>query len=195
MEGEGMTLEEVQQEIRKCRECEGRFGFTPNPIVHGHATSKIMQISQAPSKSVHQTNKPFNDLSGDTLKYKWYQITDDVFYNEDNFYITAIAHCFPGKNPKGGDNPPPLACAQKWLKREMALVDNELYVIIGARAAKFLFGNIPFEELIFANQALNDKPAIVLPHPSPLNNRWFKKHPSFETHRLPEIREIIWGVL
>ncbi|WP_240941047.1 uracil-DNA glycosylase family protein [Paenibacillus sp. HB172176] len=190
-----MELEALKREIEQCQDCKGRFGFPPKPIVHGHARSKMMQISQAPSRNVHLTGKAFNDLSGDTLKYKWYEITDEVFYDEDNFYITAISHCFPGKKPKGGDNPPPLSCARKWLEREMQLVDNELYIVIGARAAKFLFGNRSFEELIFANQVLKGKPAIVLPHPSPLNNRWFKKHPEFEAIRLPEIREQVLSLL
>ena len=39
-------------EIRKCNICEDKFGFKPHPVVIGSATSKIVQISQAPSKMV-----------------------------------------------------------------------------------------------------------------------------------------------
>lgn len=75
------------------------------------------------------------------------------------------------------------------------MVDNKLLVIVGAKAVKFLFPKENFEELIFMNNQINNKPAIVLPHPSPLNIKWFKDHPIFEEKRLPEIREIIWSVL
>ncbi|MCS7464945.1 uracil-DNA glycosylase family protein [Paenibacillus doosanensis] len=190
-----MSFTELKGNILACDDCTEKFGFTPVPIVHGNERSKIIQISQAPSNNVHLTKKPFNDPSGAKLKYKWYQITDDVFYNEDHFYITALSHCFPGKNAKGGDNPPPLACARKWLRKELEAVNNELFVIIGSKAAKFLFPNESFDGLVFKNNTLNDKPAIVLPHPSPLNRKWFKDHPLFEEKRLPEIREIVRKVL
>lgn len=190
-----MDFNEMKEKILMCQDCKEKFGFTPVPIFHGKERSKIMQISQAPSNNVHMTKKPFNDLTGAKLKYKWYQITDDVFYNEDNFYITALSHCFPGKNARGGDNPPPLACAKKWLTKELEWVDNKLFVIIGSKASKFLFPNENFEDLVFKNNLINNKPAIVLPHPSPLNIKWFKDHPLFEEKRLSEIREIIWSVL
>ena len=45
-------------------------------------------------------------------------------------------------------------------------------------------------DLVFENQRLNNKLTIVLPHPSPLNMRWFKANPGFE-NRLVEIRKII----
>ncbi|KOR90290.1 uracil-DNA glycosylase family protein [Paenibacillus solani] len=190
-----MNFNEVKEKILLCQDCKDKFGFTPVPIIHGNQYSKIMQISQAPSNNVHITKRPFNDPSGAKLKYKWYQISDEVFYNEDNFYITALSHCFPGKNTKGGDNPPPLASAKKWLKQELDLVQNKLYIIIGAKAAKFLYPDRDFVELVFSSNSINDKPAIVLPHPSPLNIKWFKDHPNFEEKRLPEVRELISNVL
>ncbi|WP_127533073.1 uracil-DNA glycosylase family protein [Paenibacillus kobensis] len=190
-----MNFDEPRQQILQCRLCEPKFGFEPVPIFQGTERSAIVQIGQAPSSTVHMTKKPFNDASGQKLKYKWYEITDEIFYNEDFFYITAMAHCFPGKNAKGGDNPPPLACARKWLKQEFAQVHNEIYIIIGAKAAKFLFPDDSFEELVFKDSVLNGKPAYVLPHPSPLNVRWFKDHPQFEEQRICEIRKVIWRVL
>ena len=181
--------------IKSCRDCADLFGFTPIPIVQGEARAKIMQISQAPGQAVHQTQKPFNDQSGKKLKSQWYQIADDTFYNPSNFYITAMGHCFPGKHPKGGDNPPPIACAKKWLHQEIAAVDNQLYVVIGKRAADFLFPGQDYLQLIFNDQQLNGKLALVLPHPSPLNVRWFKSHPTFETERVPEIRQYVQDAL
>jgi len=190
-----MNFEKMKNEILSCRECEERFGFEPVPIVHGKANSKILQISQAPSNNVHITRKPFNDNSGKKLKYQWYKFSDDIFYNKNNFYITALAHCFPGKNSNGGDRLPPLICAKKWLTKEIGLVNNELYVIIGGKAAKFFFPNTNYDEVIFKDNFINGKKAIVLPHPSPLNIKWFKDHPDFENKRLLEIQETIWLTL
>ena len=52
-----------------------------------------------------------------------------------------------------------------------------------------------YNDLIFKNNYLNGKLAIVLPHPSPLNIKWFKDHPEFMEKRIFEIRKIVKGVL
>ena len=121
------------KEIRKCNICEDKFGFKPHPVVIGSATSKIVQISQAPPK----------------------------------------------------------ICHEKWIKKELEYIDNKLYIIIGAKAAKTFFPNEDYNDLIFKNNILFNKPAIVLPHPSPLNIKWFKDNPDFMKKRIIEIRKII----
>lgn len=185
----------IIKEIRKCNICEDKFGFKPHPVVIGSATSKIVQISQAPSKTVDTTLKPFTDQSGKKLKYEWYQITNEEFYNPDNFFITALAHCYPGKDKNRCDKAPPKICYEKWIKKELEYIDNKLYIIIGAKAAKTFFPDEDYNNLIFKNNTLFGKLAIVLPHPSPLNIKWFKDNPDFMEKRIIEIRKIINNTL
>ncbi len=125
------SYDDLKRNIKNCRFCEEKFGFLPHPVVFGNENSKIFQISQAPSSSVHMTGKPFDDLSGKRLKYSWYQVTDEIFYNPDNFYITALGHCYPGKTASGGDKQPPKICSEKWLGKELKMVCNDIYVLIG----------------------------------------------------------------
>lgn len=188
-------LEELRKEIEKCEFCKEKFGFKPHPIFWGNQNSKIVQISQAPSQDVHKNGKPFTDRSGKTLKQEWYQITEEQFYHKDNFFIAALAHCYPGKDGKGNDRQPPKCCWEKWVEKEITFVENELYVIIGAKAAKLFFPNEKYEELIFKDSIWNGKKAYVLPHPSPLNRRWLKNHPEFIENRMVEIREKIKEVI
>ncbi len=182
---------ELKREIEKCNYCEEKFGFEPHPIFWGQENSKIVQISLAPSSAVHNSGKPFTDMSGKTLKKEWYQISDEEFYNTNNFFIGAIAHCYPGKDKKGNDRQPPKYCFNKWVKEELKILKNEIYSIIGAKAAKLFFPNENYEELIFKNNKWNNKLTIVLPHPSPLNKKWLKDHPQFLEKRVYEIRNII----
>lgn len=190
-----VDFESFISKLKKCRLCEERFGYVPNPVVWGEKNSKIVQISQAPSRSVHESSCPFTDQSGKTLKYEWYKISDDEFYTKSNFYITSLAHCYPGKNKSGGDNPPPKCCYKKWVIKELELIENELYIIIGAKAASQIFPNEKFEELVFKDNILNGKKAIVLPHPSPLNKSWIKNHPEFLEKRIIEVRTTIYKIL
>ena len=188
-------FEELKREIESCKYCEEKFGFEPHPIFWGKQNSKIVQISQAPSNSVHNSGKPFTDMSGKTLRQEWYQISDDDFYNTDNFYIGALAHCYPGKDKNGNDRQPPKCCYDKWIEKELKILDNQIYIIIGAKAAKIFFPDENYEELIFKNNYWNEKLTLVLPHPSPLNRRWIKNHPEFMEKRIEEVRKIIKEVI
>lgn len=188
-------FEKLKNEIEKCDYCKEKFGFEPHPIFWGKQNSKIVQISQAPSNNVHNSMKPFTDMSGKTLRNEWYQITDEEFYNTNNFFIGALAHCYPGKDKNGNDKQPPKCCWTRWIEKELQILDNEIYVIIGAKASKMFFPNDNFEDLVFKNNQWNNKLTIVLPHPSPLNRKWLKDHPKFMTERIIEVRNIIKNVI
>lgn len=188
-------LQNLHHKIRACRHCQAEFGHQPHPIVFGSSRAKIMQISQAPSRTVHDTGKPFHDASGKRLRSEWYQITDELFYQPDNFYIVSIAHCYPGKNPGGGDRRPPVSCADRWLIQELELVQNEIYILIGGIAATYFFPGQPLTSLVFQDLTIHGKPAYILPHPSPLNMKWFRDHPEFMETRLPKVRAAVHTVL
>lgn len=188
-------FEKLKKEIENCKHCADKFEFEPHPIFWGKQNSKIVQISQAPSNNVHKSMKPFTDMSGKTLKYDWYQITDEQFYNTDNFFIGALAHCYPGKHKNGNDKQPPKCCWTKWIEKELQILNNEIYIIIGAKAAKMFFPNELYEELIFKDNVWNGKTTIVLPHPSPLNKKWIKDHPEFLEKRIFEIRNLIKKII
>lgn len=191
-----MNFEDFKKNILNCKECADNFGYNPRPIFQGNADSLIMQISQAPSNNVYQTNKPWNDSSGKKLIYDWYQINEEVFYNPKCFYISDLARCYPGKNKKGkGDNKPPKICQDLWMEEELKLINCKLYIIIGSHAAKYFFPKENFNDLVFKNNIYNNRLAIVLPHPSPLNIKWFKENPDFYSKRLLEIRKIIKDTL
>ncbi len=185
----------LKKDIKECRECAHTFGFEPRPVFFGKENSLIMQVSQAPSKDAHISGRPFNDASGKRLIEEWYRIPYEDFYDPSNFYISAVAHCFPGKDNKGNDTKPPRHCADKWLLKELKIIKSKVIVLIGRHSAAYFFPHRGFTKLIFNDQSIGGRLAIVMPHPSPLNNRWLKAHPDFLEKRLPEIRKIIHNTL
>jgi len=186
-------LEKLQAQLRACRHCEGML--EPRPVVHGNPGAPILQVSQAPGKKVHETGIPFNDVSGRRLRQNWYQISDAQFYDPDLFYITSMGHCYPGKG-KTGDKKPPRCCFDMWTRREIELKPGtRMMLVVGREAASRLFPKREFTELVFQDQEYDGIPCFVLPHPSPLNVRWFRMHPEFETQRMPVIREKLHQVL
>lgn len=186
-------LEKLQAQLRACRHCEGML--EPRPVVHGNPGAPILQVSQAPGRKVHETGIPFNDVSGRRLRQNWYQISDAQFYDPDLFYITSMGHCYPGKG-KTGDKKPPRCCFDMWTRREIELKPGtRMMLVVGREAASRLFPKREFTELVFQDQEYDGIPCFVLPHPSPLNVRWFRMHPEFETQRMPVIREKLHQVL
>ena len=77
----------------------------------------------------------------------------------------------------------------------MYSISNECLKNETIKTIKITFPNEDFNKLIFKNNYINENLAIVLPHPSPLNIKWFKDHPEFMKKRIFEIREIINEVL
>lgn len=195
MKSSEILFNELKQEILNCRRCREKFGFEPHPVVMGNANSRIIHISQAPSQNVYNTLKPWNDASGNRLRNEWYHISDEVFYNPDNFYFTSIAHCYPGKSSNGGDRLPPKICAKTWLVREIEAVNNKMFILVGSKSADFFFPNKDFTSLVFKDHVINGKSAYVLPHPSPLNIKWFKDNPDFLNVRVKEIETKVHEVL
>ena len=186
-------LEKLQAQLRACRHCEGML--EPRPVVHGNPGAPILQVSQAPGRKVHETGIPFNDASGRRLRQDWYQISDAQFYDPDLFYITSMGHCYPGKG-KTGDKKPPRCCFDMWTRREIELKPGtRMMLVVGREAASRLFPKREFTELVFQDQEYDGIPCFVLPHPSPLNMRWFRMHPEFESQRMPVIREKLHQVL
>lgn len=195
--GEHELLQQLRDQMKKCRRCQEEFGFEPRPITFGNPTAKIMHISQAPGRKVHEIGRPFSDLSGKTLRQDWYQISDEQFYNPDNFYFTTVGHCFPGKSLRGNyDRKPPKICYDLWTSKEIELMKEcELYLVVGSEAESRLFPKRKLSDLVYEDLSLNGKPCYVLPHPSPLNRIWMKNNPEFTEKRLAEIRKKIHEIL
>jgi uracil-DNA glycosylase family 4 len=130
----------------------------------------MVQISQAPTQNAGKTGRPFSknphepDESGKKL-IEWYSISKEVFFDPNAFYITGIGHCYPGKRATGGDANLPWRCAQKWLKEELSYLNPKIFIIVGRHSAEFFFPRKDFSQLVFQDQELYDRPALVLPHP------------------------------
>ncbi|MEM1338841.1 MAG: uracil-DNA glycosylase family protein [Bacteroidota bacterium] len=167
----------------------------PRPIVSAATTSKIVLASQAPGRKAHLHNKAWDDPSGRKLK-EWLGVTDEAFYNTDNFAILPTGFCYPGKG-KTGDLPPRKECAPLWHDKLWELMQGvQLVLVIGKYAQdrylkngkKNLTENIRCFETFLPG-------FFPLPHPSPVNHFWMRKNPWFEERVLPELQRTISTVL
>lgn len=180
---------DITSKIKNCTECVNSLSFPPNPILQYSSTAKIILIGQAPGIKAHQSNKPWNDASGERLRL-WLGMSKLTFYDKNILSIVPMGFCYPGKS-KSGDLPPRPECAPKW---HPFLVDQDLKKTI------LLVGKYAQDYYLTDKKTLTERvkhwreyPArfLPLPHPSPRNNIWLKRNSWFEQDVLPSIKKII----
>ena len=109
-----------------------------------------------------------------------------------------MGFCYPGANPKGGDNPPRPECAPHWHDKLIAqLADIELTLLVGSYAQNHYLGKTRKKTMTATIEAWRDyAPDIIpTPHPSWRTTFWLKKNPWFEADTVPEIRRRLVALL
>lgn len=188
-------MQSLLDRIRKCTVCEAHLPMEPRPIIDACRSSKIVLISQAPGRVVHETGIPFNDQSGKKLR-EWLGVDEATFYDVHNFASLPIGLCYPGK-AKSGDAPPRKECAPLWHETVFeALEEVELKILIGSYAANYYLPlkakNLTQKVAEYADFLPEFWP---IPHPSPVNRHWRVKNPWFEKEVVPKLQQRVKRIL
>lgn len=189
------SLDALLAEVRACTLCAEHLPLGPRPVVQASTRARILVVGQAPGRRVHETGLPFDDPSGDRLR-EWMGVTREVFYDRSRIALLPMGFCFPGTGDSG-DLPPRPECAQKWrapLLEKLRRV--ELTLVLGQYALDYHLGRgkRSVAEVVGAWREL-DPSLVPLPHPSPRNNLWLRRHPWFKTELLPELRKRVQRAL
>lgn len=163
---------QLRAAIRKCKLCKNLPDIS-YPLVQGNHCAKIVLASQAPSKGATLARCLWrNSRSGDMFRKEWLCIPDEIFYDEDLFYLTSLGKCYPGR-AKGGDRTPNPICARTWLVQELNLLRPQLIITIGKKAFNWFFPREDYDRNLCGETILwNDIKVFPLPHPSGANNAW-----------------------
>lgn len=192
-----MALQTVLAEIAACRACAGDWPHEPRPVVIVQPETRLLICGQAPGRRVHESGLPFTDASGDRLR-QWMGVDADTFYGRPEIGVAAMAFCFPGTNPKGGDFPPPPRCAQLWRPQLLAQLPKvELTLLVGGYAQAWALGAAAKANMTDTVAAWRDYlPGFLpLPHPSWRNTGWLKRNPWFEDEVTPYLRQRVRDML
>jgi len=101
-----------------------------------------------------------------------------------------MGFCFPGTG-KGGDLPPRQECAPAWRDMVLDTLESvELTLIIGRYAIDWHQPKFSKSTVTQAVQCWKENwpQQLILPHPSPRNNRWLKQNPWFEAEIIPMLQ-------
>jgi uracil-DNA glycosylase len=192
-----MALEPLLAEIAACRACAGELEHEPRPVVWVSPQTKLLICGQAPGRRVHESGRPFDDPSGDRLR-DWLGVDRETFYGDGRIGVAAMAFCFPGTNPKGGDYPPPPRCAALWRARLLAeLPRMELVLVVGTYAQQWHMPAAKGRSMTDTVRGWRDglPDVIALPHPSWRNTAWLRRNPWFEAEVTPYLRSRTAAIL
>lgn len=189
------NLLSVLQDVRGCQVCASHLPLGANPILAASTQSRILLVGQAPGRVAHQSGVPWSDRSGDKLR-NWLGISAEVFYDAQRIALVPMGFCYPGKG-KAGDLAPRLECAPLWHRAVLASLESvELTIYLGRYAFEYYLKD-SYGDMTLASRDFNRllPSRIVLPHPSPRNAIWIKKHPWFETSVLPALKARVAEIL
>ena len=170
----------------------------PRPVLRVSPQARLLVAGQAPGTRVHASGVPFDDASGERLRF-WMGISKAEFYDTGKVSIVPMGFCFPGHDAKKGDLPPRRECRATWHDALFALLPQiETILAIGrsaqayhmARLGRLYDAATPIGDAVrLSLHAGNQHPRVIcLPHPSWRNSGWLKANPWFETDVLPVVR-------
>lgn len=166
------------------------------PVYTAGSKAKIAIVGQAPGSKAQASMKPWNDVSGVTLR-QWLGVTDEQFYDPDTIALVPMDFYYPGKGVHG-DLPPRKGFAEKWHPKLFALMpDIQLIIVIGAYSQKYYLGKTAKNNLTETVRAYKEYLPTYFPlvHSSPLNFRWRTKNPWFELEVIPELKAHVATIL
>jgi uracil-DNA glycosylase len=184
------SLHALLAEIGACRACAPELPHEPRPVVRVSPQTRLLICGQAPGRRVHESGLPFDDPSGDRLR-GWMGVDRATFYGDPRIGVAAMAFCYPGTDPKGGDYPPPARCAALWRERLIAeLPKVELTLLVGWPAMAWKLKDRAAASMTETVAAWREHlPGdLVLPHPSWRNTGWLKRQVWFEENVVPYLR-------
>ncbi|MEM7550728.1 MAG: uracil-DNA glycosylase family protein [Bacteroidota bacterium] len=152
--------------IESCDICSNSLPDLPKQVVQLSEKSKILIIGKSPSEEARNSGILWNNRGGEKLR-SWLGVTDDQFYDPDNFALLPMGFCYPGK-ANHRDLPPRPECAPLWHNLLVHSLNNiELTVLVGEYAQSFYLNGRSRESLFDNVKAFKEylPEYFILPYP------------------------------
>jgi uracil-DNA glycosylase family 4 len=128
------TLEEIRQEMGRCRRCKLYPGATNLVFGEGAANARLMFIGEAPGAEEDLQGRPFVGAAGQLLN----RMLNNLGLRREEVYITNVVK----SRPPGNRDPEPdeIEACMPFLKRQITAIRPEVIVTLGKIATQALLG-------------------------------------------------------
>jgi DNA polymerase len=138
----GVGLDGVREAARHCRACPLWEPATQTVFGAGPADARVVLVGEQPGDVEDRKGEPFVGPAGRLLD----RALVDAGIDRSQTYVTnAVKHfrftLTPKRRLHQTPGPEHVAACKPWLEAELALVNPELVVCLGATAAKAMLGN------------------------------------------------------
>jgi uracil-DNA glycosylase family 4 len=174
-------LARLVERIARCRACqEAGLLAEAQPISHPPRDARVLVIGQAPGPVTHREGIHFAGPAGRTLAawleaagfepgdaHKWPYLSAA--------WLSSLTRCFPGPSASGnGDRAPSrkeIALCRPFLDEELAAVDPDIVILVGAMAIRAFLGPVSLDEAVGRRFERDGRAVFPFPHSSGVS-RW-----------------------
>lgn len=136
------SLAQAREQAANCRDCPLWKNATQTVFGEGHASAKILFVGEQPGDQEDTAGKPFVGPAGRLLD----RALADAAVDRKATYVTNAVKHFKFE-PRGKrrihkkPNELEISACRQWLERELSLIRPALIVVLGATAARAVFGH------------------------------------------------------
>ena len=167
--------------VAACRACQAAGLLDrAQPITAQPRDARVMVIGQAPGPVTHREGIHFAGPAGRTLAW-WLEAAGFPPGAEHKWpylsaaWLSSLTRCFPGPSASGnGDRAPSareVALCRPYLEEEIAAVDPDVLVLVGAMAIRVFLGPVKLDGAVGRRYEWEGRAVIPFPHSSGVS-RW-----------------------
>ena len=155
-------LEGLAQQCQACRSCSLALGRQQVVVSRGNPQARLMLIGEAPGAQEDELGQPFVGRSGQLLDQLLAAAGLD---SHQDVYIGNAVKCRPPGNRK--PTALELAACRPWLQQQIALVQPQVLVLVGATALQAVLGlKGPISQLRGQWTSLEGRACMPIFHPA-----------------------------
>jgi len=128
------ALDVIQAEVRECVACGLHSTRTQTVFARGNGSSRLCFVGEGPGADEDAQGYPFVGKAGQLLD----RMIEAMGLSPDEVYVANIVKCRPPNNRK--PEPDEMAACLHFLERQLAILNPEVIVALGATAVQGLLG-------------------------------------------------------
>lgn len=170
----GMSFEQMQDEITRCKRCILCSSRTNTVFGEGNPKAELMFIGEGPGRDEDEQGRPFVGKSGQLLT----RMINAMGYQREDVYIANIVKCRPPNNR--APLPNEAEGCLPFLLRQIEIVNPRVIVLLGAVPLKYLLNKTGITKIHGEWFDFNGIKTIASFHPAFLLRDPRQKKPAWE---------------